>query len=198
LAPEIATIGYMGALSRNYDFNPTLKVMQQLIDGHPRRKLIIGGSGPRQDALLAQIRQARLESHVLMLGAVPHERVGEIIAAFDICLLPPSMARLKETEGVFNCMKLAEYAACGRPILKHDYPGSESFDALASLSWSFSPNDPSGAYVAYTEALSSLEERLAKGRAARRYAERHLSWDSAAAAVEREMGRRGLLEAAEQ
>lgn len=168
-------LGYVGNLGRYYDFEPFLKSLKGLVQDYPALRMVIVGSGPGAQSIRALAEQLKVMDWVRFHGPVAHGEVPELLRAFDLGLLPVSAPRLRETRGVLHAMKLAEYCAAGLPILRSDYPGSDSDRLLNDFSWAVSPPSDSAEEVLRC-ALQVREDWPKLGRKARAFAEERLSW----------------------
>jgi len=182
LDPRATILGFVGTLGRYYEFRPLLQCIREMSIECPLLKIVVVGSGPQRENLANLVKQLQVEDLVSIHDPVPHEEVPAIIQAFDIALLPAAESRIRDTGGVLAAMKLAEYCAVGKPILRVDYPGSDSYSILEPFSWAVTPQ------IGYRECLRSIlrqrDQWPGMGLAARAFAENHLSWDASALRLE--------------
>ena len=68
--------------------------------------------------------------NVEMAGAKPHDQLPEILAGFDVCLLP---FRLNDLTRGANPVKLYEYLAQGKPVVATAIDEAASFDGLVRV-----------------------------------------------------------------
>ncbi|KAL4443031.1 hypothetical protein ABPG77_008522 [Micractinium sp. CCAP 211/92] len=80
-------------------------VLPELCERHPGLQFLIGGDGPKRPLLEAVVREHGLEGRVRLVGAVPHERVRQLLVRGHIFL------NCSLTEAF--CMALVEAAAAG-------------------------------------------------------------------------------------
>ncbi|KAL4457771.1 hypothetical protein ABPG75_012636 [Micractinium tetrahymenae] len=80
-------------------------VLPELCERHPHLQFLIGGDGPKRPLLEAVVREHGLEGRVSLVGAVPHERVRQLLVRGHIFL------NCSLTEAF--CMALVEAAAAG-------------------------------------------------------------------------------------
>ena len=74
---------------------------------------------------------ARLDgANVHRTGAVAYAAVPEVMAAFDVCIVPHRMTPFTES---LNPIKLWEYLAAGKPIVATDVAGFRDFPQLVRL-----------------------------------------------------------------
>lgn len=176
-------VGFLGSIYRNYDFQPILLALQRLRSKYPRLRLIVTGPGPRRKEFWGKVVALGLEGVVELRDPIPHSQSCQLIACYDLCLMPYCSEVLQENNGIFS-MKLQEYTACGRPLIAHDRLGSDSYDYVVQFGWAFDPDIPDSAVAALDSALGSAEAREQKGGIARRYAE-GLSWDAVSEKIEK-------------
>ena len=128
----------------------------------PSMKLLVMGDGPERESLEALAREHGVADRVLFLGALPHEEVGDYLAACDVLCAP--YGRLDDF--YFSPIKIAEYRACGRPViasgvghLKQDL--SEAKGAILT-----EPGDEAAIARALSALAGDPERRRSLGRAA--------------------------------
>lgn len=80
-------------------------VLPELCERHPHLQFLIGGDGPKRPLLEAVVREHGLGGRVCLVGAVPHERVRQLLVRGHIFL------NCSLTEAF--CMALVEAAAAG-------------------------------------------------------------------------------------
>lgn len=106
----------LGRLVPYKGFSFLIDAMSLLPD---RFHLILGGKGPLQEALEAQIREKGLQQRVsLLTGYIPDETVNALFGAADIFVLPSVM----KTEA-FGIVQI-EAMSCGTPVVATRIPES--------------------------------------------------------------------------
>jgi len=149
-------------------------------------RLVVVGEGPALEGLAAQARHARLEGRVHFAGPRPHERVPDLLAAFDVALLPAINAYASP-------LKLYEYMAAGLAVLAPAQPNLLEVLADEENALLFPPGDAAGlaAGLARLAGDAQLRRRLGQGARAT-VVERDLTWRAnarrVAAAVEPLLG----------
>jgi glycosyltransferase involved in cell wall biosynthesis len=105
---------FMGWL---YHFSGLQEVVQELAkikDAYPNLKLFIVGDGDAYEDLKALREKHHLKDCMILAGKQPFEKIPQLIAAADICLLP---AHDNEIMHYIVPIKMYEYMAMGKPIV---------------------------------------------------------------------------------
>ena len=98
-------VGYYGTLTAQND----IELLEYCANKLENITFVFGGQITAGDySKLAQMPNA------LFLGQIPYERIPNLCASFDVCLLP-----WKITKWIMHCnpLKLQEYMASGKPIV---------------------------------------------------------------------------------
>jgi colanic acid biosynthesis glycosyl transferase WcaI len=163
---------YVGALGLANGLDMLLDAVRALPDGSPARFIVVG-DGSARAALEARMARERIEN-VQILDAVPRDRVGDFLAAADVCL------HLLRPDPVFASAqptKVLEYFGAHRPFVT-TVPGLPSELALES----------GGGFAATPETLAeelsrwlamSPAERRERGEASYRYGSQRFSLETA-------------------
>lgn len=119
------TVGFVGSLSPWHGVDLLLEATRRVTVGAQARdnlrpagrdvRLVIVGRGAEYDTLKAQAQALGLEGIVEWRGAMSHDDAVRAMGEFDIAVLPNTLPTGAP-------MKLAEYAATGRPIIAPDLP----------------------------------------------------------------------------
>lgn len=144
----------------------------------PETHLLVAGDGPACAELLARAAELGVRDRVTLLGVVPRNRIGRVIAAFDIALQPKAVAYASP-------LKLFEYMALGRAIVAPDQPNIREVLTDGENALLFAAGDQQ-AFAAAVTCLCrdpELRRRLGAG-AAQRIQAGGYSWDGNAARVE--------------
>jgi glycosyltransferase involved in cell wall biosynthesis len=80
----------------------------------PDARLVFVGDGPERSELTRLIGELGIESHVVLLGAVPHDEVAEVLRSAAVCALP------SRTEG--SPRAVLEAMACCTAVVVSDIP----------------------------------------------------------------------------
>ena len=151
-------------------------VLPEVCRRHPTTTIIIGGDGPKRALLEQVIAEAGLGGQVSMVGAVPHERVRDLLVQGQIFL------NCSLTEAF--CVALVEAAAAGLLVVSTRVGGvpevlPEGMRVLAEPS-------PEGVIAALEEALARAARRGPSDAAAQHAAVAEMySWPAVTARTER-------------
>jgi glycosyltransferase involved in cell wall biosynthesis len=165
-------IGYCGTLHAYEGLDLLLAAVARLAPRYPELRVLIVGDGPARPALEEQSRRLGLEDSVRFAGRVPHEEVARYYREIDLFVLPRRRTHLTDT---VTPLKPLEIMAYGKPLLASDCGGHRELIADGVNGRLFPAGD--------VEALASrIEEFLHApgdlGTQARRWVERHRTWDT--------------------
>ena len=113
-------IVFVGRLIKRKGVIDLLKAFKEVSDLYSDCKLTIVGEGPERTRLENYCRQARLDSKVNFLGAVPHEEISTVYQKASIFVLP-SLA-----ESLGNVIQ--EAIASGLPVITTNTGAAELLD----------------------------------------------------------------------
>jgi glycosyltransferase involved in cell wall biosynthesis len=132
--------------------------------------LFVVGDGPARQGLEKQAADLGISNRVRFTGAVKHDALPGLVAAFDIALQP-------KVTPYASPLKLFEYMAQGRAIVAPARPNIQEVLEDKKDAFLFSPDLPDDMGRAI-EALALDEElrRQVGAAAARKIAERDLTW----------------------
>lgn len=113
-------IGYLGSLDERID----LPLLERLIKAYPNCDFQFVGR-----VVLPELHE-RLKrfSNVALLGPQRPERLGALVAGFDVGLIPFKKNRL--TVGIYP-LKINEYLAMGTPVISTDFADLSDFEGVA-------------------------------------------------------------------
>ncbi len=165
-----AEILYVGRLGTRKGLDHLISAFSQLRSEHPEARLRVIGTGPRRRALLARIRQMKLDGTVLLEGYLPVEEV-ETAYRRATCVVSPSLY-----EGLSTA--LLEAMASGAPVVATTVPGSIDLIQDGINGRLVPPKDGAALAEAVQGVLESPAEAAAMGRRARRTIEEGYTWDA--------------------
>ena len=156
---ERPTIGYLGSL----DFRIDLDLLQRAMQTFPEYDFVYVGK-TRDEAFAAPLRRY---PNAFLKGPVPYEQVPEVLAGFDVCLIPFSQSKFNE--GVYP-LKANEYLATGRPVVMTRFADLPEFEQVAYVA---------STHEAFLDAIrQAAEESDPEKKAARIAFARQNSWDA--------------------
>ena len=102
--------------------------------------IVIGGSGPLEDALRKQIKEAKLEGRVSLEGRIGNDRMKELFNDCTLFCLPSTM----KTEA-FGIVQI-EAMSCGKPVVATRVAdsGISWVNEQGVSGWNAEPRDPEG------------------------------------------------------
>ena len=103
-------VGYCGLYGLFQGLEVVIGAAEKLRDD-PRIKFVLAGDGPTRAGLVDQANASRLEN-VVFKGPLPRDQVGELVASFDVALVPLAA----EQPGRMPA-KVYETLACGVPMI---------------------------------------------------------------------------------
>jgi len=171
IAPGDFVLFFMGWL---YPFSGVREVAASLSAAPREVKLLVVGDGDDYKAL-CHMRDATLGERLILTGRVSYERIPDLVAAADVCLLP--FHTVPATEHIVP-VKLYEYMAAGKPVVSAPLPGVRR-----------DVGDENGVVYAPAEdqvraALAVREYAAELGRRARAFVETHCDWEAITAEFE--------------
>ncbi|MDR7545124.1 MAG: glycosyltransferase family 4 protein [Armatimonadota bacterium] len=117
--PDRCAVGFVGSLSRWHRVDLLLDALALLVRGQigarRRYELVVVGHGEEAHALEARVAAWGLGAVVNWRGPMGHDDAVRAAGTFDVAVLP-------DTLDTGAPMKLAEYAAMGRPMVAPDRP----------------------------------------------------------------------------
>jgi glycosyltransferase involved in cell wall biosynthesis len=186
---EGPVLAYAGTLHRARGLEVLAPILRAATAREPRASLLVIGDGPRAEDrafLERELAAAGVRSRAHLTGAVPHERVAQLLAAADAGLAP------LPTGGVFDAdspIKVLEYLALGLPVVATANP--EHRHAIkATGAGEIVAREPQ-AFAAAALRLAAASDRPARAAAGRAWVARERSFDRLA--VELDGALRALL-----
>lgn len=170
---EALVLGFVGFVR---DWNRLERVFP-FLRREPRARLVVVGEGPDRARLERLAGEAGVAAQLEFLGTLPRAQVLDVVAAFDVALLP-------EVTEYASPLKLLDYFAAGRAALLPDRANLREVIRDGENGVLFDPRDDGdfGRKLAALVADPAARARLgAAGRAT--LALRGLTWDCNAARV---------------
>jgi glycosyltransferase involved in cell wall biosynthesis len=142
-------------------------------------RLLIVGDGPQRETVAALARDLGVEHRTVFTGSIAHEQVPELVAAFDVAVVPYREQR----RFYFSPLKLYEYLAAGRPVVAADVGEIGHCIASGKTGLRYQPGVLGSLTDAIEAVLSDPPLATALGRAGRDHVLEHHRWESTAAAI---------------
>jgi glycosyltransferase involved in cell wall biosynthesis len=179
LDPDARYAVFTGLFADWVDFDTLLRAFARVAADRPRARLLLVGDGDERPHVESLVEELGLREQVVLTGFVPErERVVTLLGAATVCLVahrPEHCARI----GV-SPVKLAEYLAAGRAVVAAAMPGVDDVVRGGGAGLVFPAQDIDAAAEALGSLLDDQERADELGRAGRRLAEEHYSWQSIA------------------
>ena len=178
ISPEAFVVGYAGAIGGEVRF---LDVLLEALIRLGGRTPVVGlmlGHGPSLETFQARVKAAGMEGSILFPGFVPNREIPEWISAMDLAadMTAVSLSLRGETVHASYSQKIAQYLACGVPVLAWDLPDTR-FLQRQGIGFLAPLQDRDSLANTVEAALGEAEpERAARRRRAREYAAQHLSY----------------------
>lgn len=183
LPAKTPIIVFVGSFDRWQGLDTLVRAVDILRGDLPEVKLLLVGDGEVMPEILRAVKDLKLWKNITFVGRVNFRVVPEYIGAADICAGRFEPAKYRAVGG--SPLKIAEYLACGRPVVcsrTREYWEYIETEHLGSL---VPPEDPDALADAFAGLLADRCQLEQTGRRCRAYAEAHLSWRHAAMRVER-------------
>ncbi|MCP4650110.1 MAG: glycosyltransferase family 4 protein [PVC group bacterium] len=103
-------VGFVGGLNHVRGLDFLLDIVPQILVKEPDCRFLLIGDGQLRGHLETRIASMDLTGKVLFAGNIPHEKLPNYIASFDIAILP-------HTNNYGSPMKIFEYMAMAKPVI---------------------------------------------------------------------------------
>lgn len=130
---EDIIIGFVGILRAWHGIEFLLDAFRIICQKEPKCKLLLVGDGPIQSQIEHKIRELGLQNKVTITGRVPHEKVAEYVALFDIAVSPKATFYASP-------MKIIEYMAQQKAVVAPDMPNIRDLIDNGRTGVLFKPN----------------------------------------------------------
>ena len=177
---EDATAGVLGAAGRLHPqkgFLPLLEIFRAVLERRPEARLEIVGEGPLRPQLERRIQELGLGKAVRLLGRVPHGRMPELYAGWDLFVMP------SRWEG-FG-LAAAEAMAMGLPVVASALEGLTELVVDGQTGHLLPPGRGGDWVERIVGLLGNVAERERMGRVGRERIVRHFSVPTMVARLER-------------
>lgn len=112
--PEGPVLGFAGGLRAWHGAGSLPTILSGVRARGIAASLVVAGDGPVRADIEAEARRLGVTSDLVLLGAVDHDDMADVIATFDVALAPyPAL----DHDFYFSPLKLFEYLGCGVPVV---------------------------------------------------------------------------------
>jgi len=171
-----AVIGFLGALQPRKNAAFLLEAFARVAAGHPRAHLLLVGEGPERQALEERARRLEVAESVTFTGRLFERDKAAALAAMDLFAFPS----LNEGFG----LAVVEAMRAGVPPVVSDRGSLPEVGDDGRTGRVVPVDDPAAWAQAMEEWLSDAGLRKRIGKAARRHAVKHFTWEACAAQSE--------------
>jgi glycosyltransferase involved in cell wall biosynthesis len=166
---------WIGGFYPWHDLELLVESMAHIVGQIPQTKLVLVGDGQTRTKLVERIEQSGLRDTVIMTGAIPHDRVPEMLSIADVAVVPAAPVAANRG-GTGTPLKLFEYMAAGKAIVATAIYQAASVIQDGHTGLLVAPQDARQFADAVLHLLANASERVRLGQNARRVAIERYSW----------------------
>ncbi len=107
----------VSALAEGIAFDVLFEVVKKLLKVFPDIRLILIGSGPREEELHALTKALKLEKHIIFKGPLSHEDMFKVLVESGVGIALYDTADNKHFRYFSDPMKVRDYLASGLPVI---------------------------------------------------------------------------------
>lgn len=175
--PDEIVVGAVARLSPEKSLDTLLRASARLVGQGTPLRVVLAGEGPLRPRLERLAGRLGIAARVEFLGEVPHERVADVLAGFDIFALS------SKAEG-FGVAAL-EAQAAALPVVASRVHGIPDVVQDGRSGLLVPPGDIDALAAAIGRLAGDAALRVSMGRAGRAFVERRYRWEENAAQMER-------------
>lgn len=131
-------VGFVGTYQPWHDVPGLIQSFAKFAANDAAARLLLVGDGPDRPQAATLIDRLGIRDRVVMVGAVPHEQIPEMIAAMDVPVAP---FKWREDHLYGSPMKLFEYMAAGKPSVSTAIEQTVDIIDHGRTGWLYPPND---------------------------------------------------------
>ena len=167
-------IGYVGVMGVQDGVDYLLRALNYLLRGLGRDDFycVVVGFGDALEDLKRLAQELALQDHVLFTGPIFGERLGQLLAASDICVDASPANPYTDRSTMF---KLMEYMSLGKPIVAFDLP-EHRFTARGAAVY-VTPNDERAFARSLAQLMDDPDRRKALGTTGSGRIKTQLAWE---------------------
>lgn len=174
LPADTPIVGYVSNLGQREGLDVLIKAVLDLRRGGRDVVGLIIGEGPMRDELEAMLRDSGDPDAVLLPGRIPHDRIQEHYALFDVFVIP----RLDDRAArLVTPLKPFEAMALQRAMVVSDLPALREITDPPHRGRTFRTGDAGDLARVLGELLDAPEERRRIGAASRDWVVAERDWD---------------------
>ncbi|MGI8770891.1 MAG: glycosyltransferase family 4 protein [Acidobacteriaceae bacterium] len=158
-----------------------LRALVRVVEEFPTLLYLVAGDGPERQRLEASVQALALQNHVVFLGDVPHEALGEYYRFADMFVMPNRIDQGGDVES-FG-MVFIEANACGKPVIGGRSGGTSAAVAEGTTGLLCQPNDDRNITATMLQLLRDPELMRRMGAAGAERARKDFCWDTRAGAL---------------
>ena len=159
------TIIYVGKMESHYHLDVLINAFSYLIKKEPFSKFFLVGDGRDLEKLKTYSKKLGLQDSIVFAGFQPHNVIPQLINAADVAVCP-----------YYSGLKVYEYMACGKPIVK---PRARRNEILEHMESAFLVKERTPQEFARGMMRVSSDEQLSEkmGKNARKLAVENYDWE---------------------
>lgn len=180
LDPDKKYIGFLGNLVYWQGVHVFIDALAVCLKDRDDWNVMIAGDGIERAHLEAQARDKGVFERMHFLGGVALDKANAAVNGFDIAVAP--FIRERNVETGCSPIKIRDYAGAGRAVVSSNIPAVAEHSSTDWLML-FEPDDVAELARCLGELMDDEALRDKMGRAARKFAETHYSWDKVATVV---------------
>jgi glycosyltransferase involved in cell wall biosynthesis len=167
-------VAYVGVMGIQDGVDNLIDAAHHLVKvrGRTDVQFTLAGSGTEFERLAERVRQLGLEQHVCLLGRVPDDELGELLASADVCINPDEYDRMND---ISTMNKIMDYMALSKPIVQFDL--TEGRVSAGDASLYVERNDATALARGIAELLDDESRRKQMGEIGRERLEGGLAWE---------------------
>lgn len=177
--PDQPVLLMVGRLVYKKGFEYAIKAMPGVLESFPKAILVIAGAGDLLQPLKELVADLKLEDKVRFVGAVPHDRMPDYLAACDLFLLPSIVDDKGNVDGLPNT--LLEAMSAGKAVIASAVAGVPLAVTDGENGRLVPQRDPATLSQAIRELFGDPALRERYGLAARRKIVDELNWTAISA-----------------
>jgi glycosyltransferase involved in cell wall biosynthesis len=167
---------YVGRLIDWKGVNYLIQALPEVLKKFPKTQLIVVGSGPMKDDLVALSNRLKLGTKVVYIDNVPQEKLLKVYSSASLFVLPSIVNEKGETEGLG--VVLLEAMACGLPVVGSNVGGIPDIIKDGETGLLARPKEPNSLAEKITEVFSNAALRQKLVENGPKMVEKKFSWDT--------------------